>query len=250
MPREPFVRERDGLRYQPSQFPALSPATRKIASRLGSKANSSRISVRAGRRRPQFLHVVVAAALDPVSQRPPPGRAFCGELVDRVLDEICGLRVALAESQVPRLDLVMEEAHLPCHAPIITYQSCQGGWVLAGGATRLEHAQSSEGRRALGVGAIRRGSGNAEARVSGGAAGQCCGEHAGGGVVIVVHLCGCLSGVGTENAPSVLDESSFPLDRGGEEQGVEYGAVESLAGIRPRGHHEQRRAAWLRLEAG
>src|SRR5258708_6646588 len=32
-------------RYQPTQFPALSPATRKIASRLGSNANSSRISV-------------------------------------------------------------------------------------------------------------------------------------------------------------------------------------------------------------
>ena len=32
-------------RYQPSQFPASSPATRKIASRLGSNANSARISV-------------------------------------------------------------------------------------------------------------------------------------------------------------------------------------------------------------
>jgi len=33
------------LRYQPSRFPALSPGTRKIASRLGSNANSSLISV-------------------------------------------------------------------------------------------------------------------------------------------------------------------------------------------------------------
>ena len=44
-----------------------------------------------GRRRPQLFYLVVTAALDPVSQWPPQGRAFGGELVDSVLDEIGGL---------------------------------------------------------------------------------------------------------------------------------------------------------------
>jgi hypothetical protein len=54
----------------------------------------------------------------------------------------------------------------------------------------------SEGRLDRGAGAWRRGDppgvGEAEAGVSGGAAGQCGGEHACGGVVIVVDLSGLL----------------------------------------------------------
>jgi hypothetical protein len=51
---------------------------------------------------------VVAAALNPVGQRPPERGAFDGELVDGILDKIGGLGVALAERQVPVFDLMME----------------------------------------------------------------------------------------------------------------------------------------------
>jgi hypothetical protein len=40
---------------------------------------------------------------------------------------------------------------------------------------------------------------------------------------------GFLAGVGTEDAPCVLDEASFPPDRGGEEQGVLGGAAVAAA---------------------
>lgn len=66
------------------------------------------------------------------------------------------------------------------------------------------------------------GIGEAEAGVSGGAAGQGRGEHSGGGVVIVVNLCGFLSGVWAQDVPGLLDEPSFPSDRSGEEQGIEH----------------------------
>src|SRR5260370_27060314 len=58
-------------RYQPSQLPALSPATRKIASRLGSNANSSLISLPPddGGRSP--FHFVVAPPLNPFPHSPP-----------------------------------------------------------------------------------------------------------------------------------------------------------------------------------
>jgi hypothetical protein len=74
------------LQYQASQLPALSPAIRKIASRLGSNANSSAYFAAAGRRRSQLFHTLLAAALDPISQRPSQRGALVGELVDGILD--------------------------------------------------------------------------------------------------------------------------------------------------------------------
>jgi hypothetical protein len=86
--------------------------------------------------------------------------------------------------------------------------------------------------------------------VSGGPAGQCCGEHARGRVVVVVYLRGFLAGVGAENPPGVLNETPFPPDRGSEKQGVEYRAVEALPRVWPRRNHQQRRPAGLRLQQG
>jgi hypothetical protein len=51
---------------------------------------------------------VVAAAFNPVGERSPKPRAFVGELVDGILDEVGYPRVALAERQVLGLDLMME----------------------------------------------------------------------------------------------------------------------------------------------
>jgi hypothetical protein len=75
-------------------------------------------------------------------------------------------------------------------------------------------------------------------------------EHPGGPVVIVVDFGGFLAGVGAQDPSGVLDEPSFPPDRGGEEQGVQDRAVEALAGVRPGRDDEQRRAAWLRPQPG
>jgi hypothetical protein len=95
------------LRHQASQLPNLSPATRKIATRLGPKANHPYLGT-AGRWWPQLFHVVEAAALNPVGQRPSKCRAVLRELVYGILDEVGCLRVALTERQVPGRDLVME----------------------------------------------------------------------------------------------------------------------------------------------
>jgi hypothetical protein len=94
------------------------------------------------------------------------------------------------------------------------------------------------------------GVGEAEAGVAGGAARQCGGEHAGADIVVVVNLGRLLAGMGTKDTPGVLDEASFPPDRGGEEQGVQGRAVEALARIGSGGHDQQRRAARLHLQAG
>jgi hypothetical protein len=51
---------------------------------------------------------VVAAALNPVGERSSKRRAFVGELVDGILDQVGCLWVALAERQVPGLDLMMK----------------------------------------------------------------------------------------------------------------------------------------------
>ena len=75
------------------------------------------------------------------------------------------------------------------------------------------------------------GVGESEAGVSGGAFGQRCGEHAGGGVVVVVDFGGGFAGVGAQDPPGVLDQASFERDRRGEEQGVQGGAVEALADL-------------------
>src|ERR1019366_2330969 len=92
--------------------------------------------------------------------------------------------------------------------------------------------------------------GEAEAGIAGGAFGQGGSEHAGGGVVVVVDLGGGLAWAGSQDAPGVLDETSFERDRRGEEQGVQWGAVEAFTGIGPGGHGQQRWLAGLRLETG
>jgi len=46
-----------------------------------------------------------------------------------------------------------------------------------------------------------------------------------------VDLGGFLAGVRPEDSSDVLDKVSFPPDRGGEEQGVQGGAVEALADL-------------------
>jgi hypothetical protein len=74
-------------------------------------------------------------------------------------------------------------------------------------------------------------------------------SNARGSVVVVVYLRGFLAGVGAENAPDVLDKAPLPPDRGGQEQGVEYRAVEALPGVWSGGNHEQRPPAGLRLQA-
>lgn len=56
-----------------------------------------------------------------------------------------------------------------------------------------------------------------------GAIGEGCGEHFGGGVVVVVHFSGGLAGEGPGCPAGVLDETSFERDRRGEEQGVQGG---------------------------
>ena len=94
------------------------------------------------------------------------------------------------------------------------------------------------------------GVGEAEAGIAGGALGQGSGEHAGGGVVVVVDLSGGLARVGAQDPPGILDEASFERDRGREEQGVQYWAVEAFPGIGPGGDDKQRRRAGLRLQAG
>ena len=63
-------------------------------------------------------------------------------------------------------------------------------------------------------------------------------------------LGGFLAGVRPEDSSDVLDKVSFPPDRGGEEQGVQGGAVEALADLGAGGHDQQRRAARLELQAG
>jgi hypothetical protein len=80
------------------------------------------------------------------------------------------------------------------------------------------------------------GVGEAEAGVTGGAAGQGRGEDTGRRVVIVVDLGGVLAREGTQDPSCVLDQASLPPDRGGEEQGVQGRAVEALAGVRSGGH--------------
>jgi hypothetical protein len=66
---------------------------------------------------------VVTAGLDPVRQRPSEGGSLGRELVNSVFDEIGGLRVGLAQRQVPCLYLMMQ-ADLLGHTVIMTYQSC------------------------------------------------------------------------------------------------------------------------------
>src|ERR1035441_2862120 len=92
--------------------------------------------------------------------------------------------------------------------------------------------------------------GEAEAGIAGGAFGQGGSEHAGGGVVVVVDLGGGLAWAGSQDAPGVLDEASFERHRRGEEQGVQWGAVEAFTGVGPGGHGQQRWLAGLRLETG
>ena len=76
----------------------------------------------AGRGRSEFLHIVVAAAMDSVDEWPPCGGAFVCELVDRILDEVRGLWIARADPEVPGLHLGME-ADLPAHPTSIRYLS-------------------------------------------------------------------------------------------------------------------------------
>ena len=110
------------------------------------------------------------------------------------------------------------EAQFPRHAPIITYRSCPGQassgsdvepevWL-----TRLRKIRAWSRGDPPGVR-------EAEAGISGRAAGQCGGENASGCVVIVVYLCGFLAWVGAKDASGVLDEPPFPPDRGREKQG-------------------------------
>jgi hypothetical protein len=68
--------------------------------------------------------------------------------------------------------------------------------------------------------------------------------------VALRNLGGFLAEVGTEDAPGELDKASFPPDRGGEEQGVQGRAIETLAYVGAGGHDRQRRAAWPELQAG
>lgn len=75
------------------------------------------------------------------------------------------------------------------------------------------------------------GVGEAEAGVAGRALGKGRGEDAGELVVVVVDLGGGLAVAGAEDASGVLDEPSFLRDRGGKEQGVQRGAVESFPGV-------------------
>jgi hypothetical protein len=59
---------------------------------------------------------VVAAALDPVSQWPPQGRAFCGELVDSILDEVGGLGITLAEHDSDKAWLLLADMSPSVHS--------------------------------------------------------------------------------------------------------------------------------------
>jgi hypothetical protein len=64
--------------------------------------------------------------------------------------------------------------------------------------------------------------------------------------VIVVDFGGVLARVGAQDPSGALDEPSFPPNRGGEEQGVQGGAVEALARVRPGRDDEQRRVVPIR----
>jgi len=56
------------------------------------------------------------------------------------------------------------------------------------------------------------GVGEPEAQIAGCALGQGTGEHSGLGVVVVVHLGRGLAGMGTDDAPDVLDEAALERD--------------------------------------
>src|SRR6266567_7458091 len=120
---------------------------------------------------------------------------------------------------------------------------CSGRTVSSARMSRIYGVTCRAGRRSDPAGV-----GEAEASVAGCAACQHGGEHVGARVVVVVELCGFLAGVGAEDAPGVLDEASFPPDRGGEEQGVQGRAVEAFPSVGPGGDDEERRAAWLGLQ--
>lgn len=60
------------------------------------------------------------------------------------------------------------------------------------------------------------------------------------GVVVVMDFGGGLAGMGAQDPTRVLDQASFERDRRGEEQGVQDGAVESLADELSRGDNQQR----------
>jgi len=68
-------------------------------------------------------------------------------------------------------------------------------------------------------------------------------------VVVVVNLGGGFPGVGPQDASGVLDESAVEGDGGGEEQGVQRGAVEAFADVGADGADE-RRSRGAGLEAG
>jgi hypothetical protein len=68
--------------------------------------------------------------------------------------------------------------------------------------------------------------------------------------VVIVDLCGGLAVVGAEDPPGVLQEASPARDGRGEEQGVQWRAVEPFPGVRAGADGEQGRPAGLGGEPG
>lgn len=81
--------------------------------------------------------------------------------------------------------------------------------------------------------------GEAEADVPGCALGQRRRENTFAYVVVVVHLCGHLAGVGAKDAAGVLHEPALEGDRCAEKQSVEHRAVEPLRDKRSGGDDQQ-----------
>lgn len=97
MPGEPLIRHRDRLPVPAFPVPALSPATKKIASRLGSNANSRRVSVLPDEGGRSSFMLWNRLPFTRSASGPPQGRTFCRQLVDRIFDQVSALRVALAD---------------------------------------------------------------------------------------------------------------------------------------------------------
>jgi hypothetical protein len=68
--------------------------------------------------------------------------------------------------------------------------------------------------------------------------------------VVVVDLGGGLAVVRAEDSADVLDEPSLLSDEGGEEEGLQRGAVEPFPGVTAGRDHEQGRPARLWVEPG
>ena len=66
--------------------------------------------------------------------------------------------------------------------------------------------------------------------------------------MVVVDLGGGLAVVGAQDPPGVLQEAALVRDGRGEEQGVQWRAVEALPGVRAGRYGEQRWAAGLPRE--